>query len=335
MSTTEDIVSAFAEGKVFGLGSAPEHIKTQISHVFLYQDRVYKLYRKDNEGFNKYFVDLADTDLREQFYRDDFFTNHYFNPEVYLNLLRLKQNGDNFLLTSSNEQRDDLVIEMKRIDPTYNLTEILKSGKLTSNEAEEMGHFMTKAIAEFPEKPDSKLNYHEIMLHFMEDLRGFSYMADPEISKEDTDKVMELLSRHVMSKKEVHSKMTAQDMVISIDNHADNVFYKNGQTSFIDVYLPKESWRTVEPLYCIYRPATDVAVWEGEEVKNSIVEGYRRFYGVKEIDKATDLFYQIYFALIRAAGFYQLYKEHGTHKEEADKYWHFISEALPRLEKSL
>ena len=57
-------------------GIKAENIQTPISHIFLYKTTAYKFYRRDNDGFNKSFVNLADEAIRAKFYEEDFFYNH-------------------------------------------------------------------------------------------------------------------------------------------------------------------------------------------------------------------------------------------------------------------
>ncbi|MEI6494549.1 MAG: hypothetical protein WCO03_00620 [bacterium] len=327
MNNLELIIKAFAAGQVVGLkeyGTKPEYIRTQISHIFLFPDFVYKIYRRDNDNFNSLFVDLDSEQLREQFCREDFFTNHYFSPQTYLELLRMQVEAAKVSLVPADDSGDELVIVMKRIDDKNNLTALLKRQGLTKEDAKRAGHDLTQAIAEFPHQPETNLNYYEIMINFMDDLKGFAYLAAPNITKEETDCVITFLSGYVEDNKDRFGKMTSKDLVISIDDHSDNLFITDGEVSMIDAFLPNPKWRIVEPLYCIYRPATDVMVWQGEEVKESFLDGYRRFYPGSIVDKTTDKFYLVYFALIRAAYFFMLYQENGNHKEEAEKYWQFI-----------
>ncbi len=328
MSKDELILEAFKAGQVEGLaefGQKPEFIQTGISYVFLFPTTVYKLCRKDNENFKQLFVDLGQGQGREDLYRKDFFTNHYFSPTVYRRLLRIKVVEDKVSVVPENEAGEDLVMEMRRINTEQNLTSLLKAGTLAAQDFEQMGYEMTKAIAEFPGKPQTTQNYYEIMKYFVDDLRDFAYLSEKFMSRADIDRVIAVLYDLLEKKKALYEKIGEADFINSIDNHSDNIFYDQDQVSLIDSYIIKDSWRIVEPIYAIYRPATDVAVWQGDEMKKALISGWSRFYQGVEIDADSDRFYQIYFALIRAGLFYQMYQETGAAKVEADRYWAFIN----------
>lgn len=87
MSIQEKIRALFLSGKVADETTVPEHIETVMSHVFLFPERVYKIYKGDNEWFNKNFNDLSDRRKRFEFSKNDFHWNQMLCPEVYVGIL--------------------------------------------------------------------------------------------------------------------------------------------------------------------------------------------------------------------------------------------------------
>ena len=330
--TDKKIISAFLKGSVLGLaeeGTSAEYIQTQISHIFLYSHTVYKLYRRDNENFNALFADLSG-EKRADFYKEDFFYNHYFNPAVYKKLVGVLVHDNEVILTEASSGLD-WAIEMARIDAAENLTALLIHGSLKEDDFRSIGYQMTKTLAEFPRKSDTKNNWYAIMKANFEDNESFVYLADPLIKKDDTRKVLEVLKNYFENGKERFVNMTGEQLICAIDNHSDNVFYNGGEVSFIDVYLPKENWRMIDPFYAVCRLSADVLVLGGNTYAEALISGYEDYYGNDKTSRSIQLFYQLDGALIKAAYLYIIGKDSGKRLNEAEKYWQFIMSSISEL----
>ena len=328
----EKIINSFLEGKTEGLlepGFQPEHIQTMISHVFLFPKTVYKFYRKDNENFNKMFVDLSG-EARKKFYEDDFFYNHYFNPNVYQKLLGINVDEEVHLAEVSN-QIYDRVIQMARLALSHNLTTQLLQGSLKEADFRKIGLEMTKMIAEFPHPLKTKKNYYEIMFGFIKDVEGWTYLADPLIPKKEAEEIMDAVYTFLEQRRDFFSQYTEKDFVVAIDNHSDNIFYDNDEVSFIDVFLPKESWRIVMPFYSSSRPALDVLVLSGQRNSDAMLRGYYDYYGDAPVDPKLYYFYMIYHALVKGPYLLILAKEGGKRQEEGMRYWDFIKSSISKI----
>src|SRR3990172_11469600 len=115
MENYQKIISAFLVGNIEGMeekGIIPEHLETQISHVFLFPKTVYKICKRDNSFFNEHFRDLADRNSRTYFYKSDFFENNYFSPNVYLGLHGIGVVDGKVKTSSDIENSEDVVMRM-------------------------------------------------------------------------------------------------------------------------------------------------------------------------------------------------------------------------------
>lgn len=335
VETDKKIIEAFQYGRVKGIvepGVKPTHFLTGISHIFMFPRTVYKLYRKDNDSFNKNSLDLSDEKIRRRFYKDDFSFNHYFSKEIYNALLSIHTNGE-VELKSKDESGYDLVIQMTRVDAEKNLTNLLRRKALKEDELRAIGYEMTKLEAEYPERPKTDKNYYEVLTSFIDGVRHFGSMAAPLISLEDCGKICQTMSDYVENNKEKLSKITEKDFILTIDNHSDNIFYINKELLFIDVYLPKIEWGIVEPLYTIARPYTDALVFAGEEYAEALLQGYKDYYGIADMDRELLNFYLIFNALLRAGYIFISYRDSGLleRKEEAEAHWEFLRKRIPGL----
>lgn len=53
------IIDAFSRGDIFGEISAPKHRTTVLSNVFIFKNKVYKIYKNDNKFYNENFRDIS------------------------------------------------------------------------------------------------------------------------------------------------------------------------------------------------------------------------------------------------------------------------------------
>ncbi|MEO6536163.1 MAG: hypothetical protein ABIT47_00585 [Candidatus Paceibacterota bacterium] len=295
------IVQSFKQGSVQGIeeeGLLPEYIETQISHLFLFPETVYKISKRSNIFFNEHFRDLSDAEERFSFYKSDFSENQYFSPEVYLELKYLHLQNNTVLLTSDSTDAEDILMRMKRIDVSNNLSHLLHEGNLSEDEFRGMGRTQTQQIADCPYKPTSKEDYYTLFKRRIIDLDDWIALAPDFITIDERSKIIASLNGYIEKQKDYFAAIDPSTYVISIDNHSDNIFYKDNRMFFLDVYPPKEDWMTVLPWMNIYRPATDIWLLQGEKFARAFIEGYEEHYG--PLPRESELFYLVYSASIQA-----------------------------------
>ncbi|MCH7883287.1 hypothetical protein IIA95_02650 [Patescibacteria group bacterium] len=320
------IQNAFLEGRVLGLkeeGVKPQHIQTVISNVFLFPNTVYKIYKWDNTSFNKSFRDISKPDIRKQFYEEDFSWNHYFNNEVYQELLGVMVQREKVELTRLKNNTDDLVIQMKRIDDSYNLTNLLREQHIKTADARRIGFEMTKAIAEFPHRPETTKNWYDFMQIRFRDVEKFLHMAKPSVTEKEITYFMDKLRGYAKRNIEQFTSIDSDKLSVSIDNHSDNIIYRDKKTSFIDIYPPKEDWMFSDPFQNVCRLSVDIYALGGKKLADELIQGYQEYYKVQEIDERLKLFYQIYAAFIQIA-----YRFILSQPDEANKYKKFVEENI-------
>ncbi|EKE21347.1 MAG: hypothetical protein ACD_7C00272G0002 [uncultured bacterium] len=332
MNNYKKIITSFLAGAVKGIeegGLIPEHIETQISHVFLYPNTVYKICKRDNLFFNQYFRDLSDTEERKRFYKADFFENNYFSPEVYLNVYGVNVSESDVVITDDIDDAMDVVMKMRRIDLNCNLSELLHERILTEEDFRRMGYQQTKAVDLYPYQPKTSESYYDIFQRRLDDLRDWMYSAPDYFPKETTDKIITILRNYLEKEKDEFLYFDRSKYVISLDNHSDNIFYQNGKMFFLDIYPPKEDWMIVSPWTNIYRPATDILILMNEDCARAFIEGYKDYYG--GLDESHELFYFIYSASIQAISLYNLSGNSSIKLEDANLYKKYILENIEKI----
>ena len=307
----KELVESFLAGTVQGIeehGLIPTHIETQISHLFLFPNTVYKISKRDNAFFNEHFRDLSSREERLSFYKSDFFLNQYFSPKVYLELYGVyAEAGKSVLRLGVEQNAEDAVMKMQRIDLSYNLSTLLHKKSLSENDFRSMGNQQTKAVALYPQQPKSTDSYFKLFQERLDDLKDWMESADRSyFSEEEINQVITILKGYINQHKDQFEKVATSDYVISLDNHSDNIFYENGAMFFLDIYPPKEDWMIATPWINIYRPATDIFILMGEKYTRAFLAGYKDYYGT--FDESHEDLYFIYSATIQAVSLHNLSK---------------------------
>lgn len=332
MENYNKIIEAFLVGAVEGIeekNSVPKHIETQISHIFIFQETVYKICKRDNVFFNEHFRDLADKKTRQNFYKSDFFENSYFSPEVYLNLFGVKVVDGNVMVSEDIDNSEDVIMKMQRIDEKNNLSNLLHEKVLLEKDFQAMGFQQTKAVALYPHQPEISRNYYEILLGRLDDTRDWLYSAPDYWSKEDADDLIGIMLNYVEKNKDSFINFDKTHLVVSLDNHSDNIFYENGKVFFLDIYPPKEAWLVTSSRMNIYRPAADILILMGEKYAKAFIQGYKDYYGA--LDEKHELFYFLYSALIQAVSLHNLSKNNLVKKQDSILYKNYILGNIKRL----
>lgn len=333
MEIYKKIINAFLDGTVEGIeehGIIPEHIETTISHVFLFPKTVYKICKQDNFFFNTYFRNVADKHIRFDFYRADFFENNYFSPEVYRELYGVRLEGDSIVLNTDLENTDDIVMRMNRLDSTLNLSHLLHEKTLTETDFQSMGFQQTKAVALFPAQPISAERYSIIFQRRFDDLKNWMYSAPTYFFHSETDRIILALRTYLDKNNTYFDNIDSKSYVISLDNHSDNIFYKDGIMRFLDIYPPKEDWMTVVPWINIYRPATDIFLLQSESSARAFIQGYKDYYG--SLDEQHELFYFIYSAAMQGVSLHNQSANNPRKKEDSIFYKKFVLENINKLD---
>lgn len=326
------IIEAFLSGSIDDLdeyGLKPEHLETQISHVLLYPKTVYKICKRDNVFFNEHFRDLSDRDSRIQFYKSDFFENNYFSPDVYLGIFGISLANNKVIVSSDIDSAEDVIMKMRRIDLSYNLSHLLHNKSLSKDDLESMGYQQTKEVALYPHQPKSTESHYLLFNKRLDDLRDWMYSAPNYFSREKTDWIIEKLRNYLFRNKSRFENFDTSKYVISLDNHSDNIFYENKKLFFLDIYPPKEDWMIVSPEINIYRPATDILLLMGEEYARSFISGYKKYYGF--LDESDELFYFVYSAAIQGVSLFNLSHLSELKKKDAELYKVYILENIEKI----
>jgi aminoglycoside phosphotransferase family enzyme len=313
-----DIVRALEIGAVDGLA--------QVSHVFLFDDHVYKLCRIDNDAFNAAIFDFADPDRRAAFVRQDFALNHFFSPAVYLALIGLTAHPDGVRTTGASAPADELAICMRRVDESASLTRRLLDRRIDQPMCRRVGGWLSARVADYPTATaDRRRPFGRLMEQRLSDVDAFASLVSPPLAVDDGRSTVRWLRRRE-ERIVAYLRRPPSGLAAGVDCHADNVFVEGEGPCLLDAFQIKPNWRIVDPLLNVCRLAVDLQVLGSRELAQALLAGFADVYPRHPLHSDVVDFYMVYGALIRVV----LWLE-GHRAELADRYLAFITDVARRV----
>lgn len=323
MSTQSKIIEAFSLGKFSKCDvEKPKHIITSISNVFVCGEKVYKIYKNDNEAFNRSFYDLSNKQKRFGFTRDDFSWNQSLNKEIYLELRGavLKEGGVIFIDPTDNAE--ELCIVMKKVDMHNGLFVQLMDGRLTMGDFYKIGYQLAETISVLPEIPDRGLTLYEDFVVRIKDVDEWLGIFAAHISRDEAKKYIHFMNAFI-EKHKSELEERRHPFGTNLDMHSENALYKNGKLLLIDTYPPKADWKRGYKYMDVYRFTTDIYALRGEREFREALKGYTDF--SKEIlESKYEELLVIYAATIMCPHLYMLGERDPLRAEAAKKYHDFL-----------
>ncbi|MEX0649397.1 MAG: hypothetical protein WD200_00155 [Candidatus Andersenbacteria bacterium] len=321
-----DLLQTIKEGTFANYGIPKKVVDTLLSNLFFFEDRVLKVY-KHKKAF---YGDLADFDFRKEFYSEDFFWNHRFAPEIYLELLGVKQTVGSFSVVSFKEA-DDFLIEMAVIDDTQNLTNLLIGGTITAKHMQAVTGVLTEKLRALTGERKERLSHlfergwPALQEEALDDLRQWAYLAEEYIPRKNTDAMIDLL-KATAAKEPYFVNYDESLLSVAIDNNCDNLLLFKGKPSFIDIMTPKENWRVSDEYFTIVRTAVDAYVLGNKELGDAVYATYENYREAPPKD--VTLIYEIRSGLIQWA-----YRHIISRHAQAQKYADFVLWKVKELQE--
>lgn len=321
MYSQAPLLAFMRAGKVPGETGVPKHIETVISNVFLFEDRVYKVYKNDNEFVNKTFADISTKEERFAFSRADFDWNHQLSKEVYLRLQPVKAGIDTVVFLDKDENAEELIFVTKRLPTGGVVFDQLREGRLMETDFYEIGKQFAQRESNFVLQdalPSESLL--ENMLGRYKDT--IEWVKDVEIHVPQKEREMYLNQLRDLIVRVYEKDQT--NISICIDFHSFNAFYVQHTLYPFDCFSPKYAWRFGPALLNIYRFATDVFALAGEKEFRAVMRGYYDDLNMEPVSGETERLLVIYAALIMVPYLYMLGRTDADKQEAADKYLGFL-----------
>ena len=317
---------ALQEGKT-DLGKPDKVVTTLVSNIFLFGEKVLKVYKHEKY----FFADLLNFEPRKAFYAEDFFWNNTAAPEIYLHLWGVQEREGAFALVPPS-MGEDFVIEMSKIDDSKTLAKLLVNKKLTKEQAVSFIETLVDTLATLTKERKDQLDdlfkkgLKGIMREDIKSLHSWMISQAPQVPKEDSDAVLELLMKTL--EKEPYFTGVGSVLSAAIDNNCDNLILVNGKPSFIDIMPPMYIWRVVDEYATISRTIVDIEVLGGKELGEVARAAYAKYQ--RDIPPAVRLVHEL-----RAAGIQWPYRYMLKQDDAAAKFGAYAKQKMQELKALL
>jgi hypothetical protein len=287
-STTYDrlILEAISRGAVSGAlyGRPTAVIESGLAHVFFYDDTVYKLYKTfdDKDHFIKGV--FAPTIHRTAFLKRDFLLNQHFSPAVHQELFSVYYREGKVAVVPFDESSIYTLVKMSRLDFSTNLHEQLLRGEVAAENLFLLGRETARAIASCNIIAPETLNWYEIAIDRIRILKQFIAWLPAEIAMVVRESgVLELCDAHLVRYREEYEAIRGADLTVTIDNHDENVFFKDGTPQCIDVLPPMRSWWFGVPYANLSNLMVNVETLHSEVLAKHIERGYFSYFEITSL----------------------------------------------------
>lgn len=324
------LIDLIKAGKISGEIGLPKHIQTVISNVFVFDTKVYKFYKNDNDFFNKGFRDISGNDERFSFTEKDFKWNQTLSPSIYINLKNVGvRNGE--IIEVPREEAEEIMMVMNRVDTHDVLYEKLIGNKITEDNCFEIGKQLGQSMKKVQTKLPRTYNFYELFESRIKDLRDWIKSVTHFISAEESDSYCDYLEDFRQKNRAWFENELTAEITADGDFHSHNAIYSKDQFYLMDTYPPKEEWGIGHRLIPLYRIGTDIWALSGKQkLFETFVKGYEEGNGIK-VDRRLDALYIIYAAGIAVSYLYMLQRTDPDKKEAAERFHKFTREYFAKL----
>ncbi|MDB5259964.1 MAG: hypothetical protein JWN37_195 [Candidatus Nomurabacteria bacterium] len=317
------LIDLMKEGKFPGEIIKPKHIETVISNVFIFDTKVYKIYKNDNEFFNREFRDVSGKEARFSFTKRDFEWNHSLSPSIYTDIVGVRVRDGIIEVISPDEKAEDLVIVMNRANTNDVLFEKLISNQISKEDSYVIGKELARSLKTVQKKIFNQ-NYFDLYKGRVDDLRSWIKLVPEYISEEESGAYCDFLERSMEKNRELFENELSNELVADGDFHSHNAIYSGGEFLLMDTFPPKEEWGIGHHHIPVYRIGTDIWALSGKkDFFNEFIRGYEEISG-KKIEKRLEDLYVVYASGIAVSYLYMLQKTDKEKKPFAERFHKFL-----------
>lgn len=290
-----ELIEAFSKGKVEGIEPILDVISTQLSKIFMSENKAYKVYLKQNT----FFANLKNPEYRKKFYKEDFSWNYWMSPDVYLGLKSVALKGDKFMIVTE-EEAEDYFIEMNVVDTKCTLSQLLLDNKVTKDNIKLLVDTMEQKLSALTKEKKAELSNisnswsHLYGLH-IKDIEEFT-LSQSAIPAPLLKKAFIVLKNH-HENSEYFKKYPEEKLSAAIDGHSDNILFLKNKVSFIDILLVADRWRLIDPYFDICRLAVDIETLGKPELVTTFYNSFQK--NIKNLPEDIHISYKLLSAILK------------------------------------
>lgn len=287
------IVDAIKQGAINDteLNIPDHHIETGLAHIFFFGDKVFKQYKivGDEEHFIKGV--LAPTQRRQKFIERDFALNQHFSGGVYKKLHAHGLSEGQVHLSDFSPESVHVLCEMDKLDFSQNFHEQLLQKKVGEDDLFALGYFTAESVELSPVSAPREVNWYELAkerIFFLETFIGWL----PEECKEDMQNsgCVTALKKHLEDNRGEYETRTGENLVVSLDNHDENIFFKEGKPLFIDVVPPMQSWWYGVPALNLANIVVNVETLMSRKEAEHVERGFMAYHNLQSLPESEYAF---------------------------------------------
>lgn len=295
------------------------HIETVISNVFIFSEHTYKVYKNDNDFFNKTFRNIFGKKERFDFTKRDFAWNKYLNSDIYIGLKPVAVVDEKLSVVDENSA-DEYIIVMNTFPEEAVLINIFAKNVPSGFDTFRAGERFALLHQRLPVLPSEHLDSHVLALNLCEDIFNWVSMQKDRFESGELEKYCVFMRKSVTQNLSVKNYFR-DHLSVSMDIHMGNALFYKGELMLIDTFSPKESWFIKHECCDLYRLGTDIRVFLGESAWESFRDGYYNKSPEKQCPPDVAIFSTVYASLIMVPYLYYL---GGRYITQAEKHLNFL-----------
>ncbi|NCT02008.1 hypothetical protein GW766_02010 [Candidatus Parcubacteria bacterium] len=300
------IFTAICSGQVTGaLSGVPDKvIESGLAHIFFYGDTVYKLYKTHDDKGHFIRGVLAPTDQRTAFMRHDFSLNKHFSDSIYQEMYSVYFRQGRVEVLPFDETSIYTLIKMDRLDFDTNLHERLLRDEVDAECLFLLGYETAHAVDTCPITIPDTVNWYDLANERVTFLRQFTAWLPIEFATTvQASNILELLDTHLSKYRDEYLSLKGEALTVNIDNHDENVFFKNGKPQFIDLLPPMSCWWFGLPYANLSNLMVNVETLHSVALAKHIERGYFKYFAITSLPKHTYGFTHAFAHMISIAHF--------------------------------
>jgi hypothetical protein len=255
-----------------------ELVQTHVSLVFLTGEYAYKVKKSVNFGF----LDFSTLEKRKHFCEQELTMNQPIAPEIYLEVIPISKNGDNYGFGDAGEVVE-YAVKMRQFPQETLLSEMFEQGKLTENQIKELG----KLVADF--HSNTKTNDYILKFGEVDNLRQsidenyqqtIKYIGLAQ-TQQQYDETKHFTDTFFNTKQNICQERINQKKIREChgDLHLRNICYWHDKVQLFDRIEFNESFRYVDVMYDVAFAVMDLEARGSKDFANVFLNSYLEITG--------------------------------------------------------
>lgn len=319
------------KGRLAGQSVVPEYIETPISHVFLFTDEVYKVYKEDSVFFNTNFRDISSVQSRLTFSESDFSWNHRLSPDIYLGLkgLSIGASGQVVLIdkpfpatltevacVTKRLRTEDLLYARLRTDTGGDLDFYSLGRDFAQSENAFTDDESIPAKSPLEDMQSRIIDIDHWGSETMRDIDSFVWKKGMKYLEDSADGLL---------------ASESSGLEYCFDVHMFNAFIFENHLRLFDTSPPKQGWKFGASPINVYRLASDIYALVGVDAYHSFLRGYQKSSIRQPLRPEQEIFWLVYASMIMVPYLYMLARSDKEKHSAAEIYKEFLQEKLERV----